>query len=133
MYQNSKIIISSWGRISDRYLYAKRIYMVLSFIVTKIFQADLTLMPEYTKRLSSLDDIRPLSQVSCEIILKNLARLNGDKDISQDAYKEPLTDYFEEVINNYPADFLRIDTSTIENLEKFLNSDSFLSTEKPVQ
>lgn len=127
LYQNSKVIVSSFGRISTRYSYAKRLYMILSFIILQIFSNDVRIEENFASKVLNSGTFTPFGESILNTLLNDLTALTGDRSFDS-TYQEPLNDYFGQMLNNRSTDLIQIDTTMIEQLEAFLNSQSFLNT-----
>lgn len=125
-FQNIKVIISSFGKISNRYLYAKRTYMIHSYSTLKVFGLNCDLSESFINLIKT-ETFHLFSETDYDLILKNLIELSGDRNLSENLYEEPLANYFEKLIsaNDTDPDLLSKPFS-LEKIDEFLNNQTFL-------
>lgn len=114
-FQNIKVSISSFGKIADNYLHAKRLYMVHSYFVLKFFGQTCNI-PDFLVASLKEKNFQTLSEEDSDCILKNLIELTGDRAISENFQDDNLVRYFETLITDLPEPF------TLEKIDQFLST-----------
>lgn len=115
-FQNSRVIIANFGRISDKYFYAKRMNMIQTVLFVNTFgtTSESPVAPNYIKLL----DNEP--RVVSSKVLTELVELNLQAQASASA-DQGLVDFPENDLLD-----VMLDQESIEQLEQMLNAQSFL-------
>lgn len=109
-YQNSRLIISNFGKISNHYFYAKRMNRIQTILIINVFGTsyDSPISQEYLKLLDQEHQV-----VDSKVLKDLLTELN------------PTTKEFVESPSDDILDMI-LDPESLEELDKLLNTQSFL-------
>jgi hypothetical protein len=116
IFQNIKVIISSFGKVSENYLHARRLYMVHSYLVIKFFglNGETFVTSFKNKTFSKLNEENKLA------ILDNLIELRGDTIPLEYIQGEQLVTYFESLISE--SNIKLTEPFSLEKIDQFLAS-----------
>lgn len=114
-FQNARILIANFGKVSNRYFYAKRMNMIQTVLFVNTFGTnyDSPISPAYLKLLDQDNKIIDSK------VLTELVELNQAKNITKEQQKLPAAN-FDDMMD------IVLDEETIEQLEQMLNDQSFL-------